>query len=81
MISTLKHIGIFIGVLQLGLTTAFVPRAVPSARSVHVNDMRSVGPLSVTIAAPTPTKSPDIKTDLDNVTDERTGRDPMWLVR
>ena len=80
MISPLKPITTFIAVIQLSLSSAFVPHhAIPST-SVHVNDMRS-GLLAVTIAAPTPTKAPDIEIASDVTTDERTGRDPMWLVR
>ena len=82
MISHLKVIAILVVSFQFGLLSAFVPRTVPAARSMHVNDMRSVvGPLGVTIASPTPTKSPDIEIASDVATDERTGRDPLWIVR
>ena len=82
MISHLKVIALLIISLQFGPFSAFIHHAVPLSKSTHVNQMRRVvGPLGVTIAAPTPTKSPDIEIASDVATDERTGRDPLWVVR
>ena len=79
MISPLKLAIVLAVFIQLGLSSAFVPHNI--LPSVQVNHVRSISSLSVSASTPTPTKLPDVEIASDVTTEERTGRDPMWLVR
>jgi ATP-dependent Clp protease adapter protein ClpS len=84
MFSPLKLIVAVVIALRMGiLSSAFVPYQVAplSARSVQVNEMRSVGSLYIALAPAAPTKNPDLEIIQRSDSDEMSAKEPMWLVR